>query len=417
MVGDRVGGGQAGCSRGIRRGGAPALLIALVAAGVSCSRPEGIVVDLVAERGRGRLVRATALEDFAGSSPGSQLLDGWGNREVEYGTMDDFRWATGPLATVAFWILPSDAHRVSFRAWPFFWSQAPPQTVTVAVNDATVAELVLADDVKTYSIPVPPGALVPGRNVLAFSFSRVDIPRERVPGSGDARSLAAAFLWIELSQRNYAADSLRPEGADSEIGSATTNQLAIGAGEGFAFQCRLPSSYPRLRLAGLSAGEEDLEFGLWVRGERHAPRLLELGRLRADKPTEVDLSFAAGQKVELVLLTEHTREAPPSSSSDGGAAAVVAELIAPDSEVRAANSHVVVDFEPEDQQTLFHSGWSPPEREPNSAESFAWVVGRSAELRLWLLPDAPQWLSVRAVRPAGSAAATPCRLSQRGEDC
>ncbi len=82
-------------------------------------------------------------------------------------------------------------------------------------------------------------------------------------------------------------------------------------------------------------------------------------------------------------------------SGGHGALAVVSELAAPASEVRAALSHVVVDFEAEDEE-LLHSGWSSPEREANSAESFAWAVGKSAELKLFLLPDPPQWLPGRA---------------------
>ncbi len=395
-----IGRSVAAAARGLgllpwRRGGTAALIVALALGGIACSGPTDVVVDLVAERGKGRPVRAVALEDFGAASPSSQLLDGWGSREVELDTMDDFRWATQGRAEVALWIVPGQKHCLTFRAWPFSWPQAPPQTVTVVVNGTSIAKLELANTATTYSIPVTPAALLPGRNVVTFLFSRVDIPHERVPSDRDSRSLAAAFLWLELSPRSYAAAAQRPEGGEARNDLVATKHIVLASGEGFAFSCRLPSRHPRLQLSGLATGVEGLRLGVWVKGERSAPKWFELAKLRTDTRTNVDLSFAAGEKVELVFFAERMSEAPSPSSGGDRDLAVVAELAAPDSEVRAIHSHVVVDFELEDDR-LLHRGWAPPEQEVNSAERFAWAVGESAELRLFLLPDPPQWLSLRA---------------------
>lgn len=87
---------------------------------------------------------------------------------------------------------------VRFRAWPFSWEGAPPQSVTVSVNGARVATLPLPGGAAVQGVVTPAAAWAEGENALELEFAWAEAPRDRVPGAGDARTLAAAFDWLEV---------------------------------------------------------------------------------------------------------------------------------------------------------------------------------------------------------------------------
>lgn len=87
---------------------------------------------------------------------------------------------------------------VRFRAWPFSWEGAPPQSVTLSVNGARVATLSLPGGAAVQGVVTPAAAWRDGENALAFEFAWAEAPKDRVPGAADARTLAAAFDWIEV---------------------------------------------------------------------------------------------------------------------------------------------------------------------------------------------------------------------------
>ena len=87
---------------------------------------------------------------------------------------------------------------VRFRAWPFGWPGAPPQTVAVWVNDVRLEAMTLSEGPRVYSVASPGPAWKNGGNVLRFEFAWAEAPKDRIPGGGDSRTLAAAFDWIEI---------------------------------------------------------------------------------------------------------------------------------------------------------------------------------------------------------------------------
>lgn len=137
------------------------------------------------------------------SSSGA-LGTGWsGFEKTDRG--DTFAWAQAREAEVTL-VAPGAADRlVRFRAWPFEWPGAPPQTVSVSVNGTTFATVTLGSGPAVYGAVAPAAAWKEGANTLRFEFAWAEAPKDRVPGGGDARTLAAAFDWIEVVP-------VRPEG-------------------------------------------------------------------------------------------------------------------------------------------------------------------------------------------------------------
>lgn len=388
----------------VRRRGNNRLWLAVVLGcvgmvGFSCARPRGVYIDLLDERWTARPLTARAVEDMGANSPADSLLSGWGARETDGEGGEGYRWVTAEQAEVVFWLVPLKAGRLTFRAWPLTWEGAPEQVVTVSVNGKAAGQTVLRASARTYSMPLAPGLLAAGRNVVAFSFSRLAVPHERLAGSSDTRSLAAAFAWIEISERTYAADDRRPAGVKvapprPEVGKAL---YTLVPGQGLSFAIRVPRVAPRLVVEGVSFGTVAHGLDLWVKAEGVA-RKLELPSRRAGEHVKhgVDLGFVAGADAELVLVPRISDDADSARDRAVREERVVEDLLSPAEAPRLSRSHVVFDFEAEECATTLGAGWARPERDANSAESFAWAVAQRAEVELSLLPEDFHWLSFRA---------------------
>ena len=155
------------------------LSVALVGAG--CARP----------------APETRFLNFDPESSSGALTSGWSGFE-KAAVGDTFVWAQAREAVVTVSAGGSADRLVRFRAWPFGWSGAPPQTVTVLVNDVRLDAMTVWEGPRVYSVVSPGAAWKSGANVLRFEFAWAEAPKDRVPGEGDTRTLAAAFDWIEI---------------------------------------------------------------------------------------------------------------------------------------------------------------------------------------------------------------------------
>lgn len=161
------------------RSAASLLVLALAAAGCGRGLPETRFLNLDPE-----------------SSTGA-LASGWsGFEKTPEG--DTFSWAQAREARATVLGGAASDRLVRFRAWPFRWEGAPPQTVTVSVNEVRLGTLTLGDGPRVYSLVSPAPAWKPGPNVLTFEFTYAEAPKDRIPGATDTRPLAAAFDWIEI---------------------------------------------------------------------------------------------------------------------------------------------------------------------------------------------------------------------------
>ncbi|HEX2799694.1 MAG TPA: hypothetical protein VHQ44_08480, partial [Thermoanaerobaculia bacterium] len=87
---------------------------------------------------------------------------------------------------------------VRFRCWPFGFPGAPPQTLTLFVNDQKTDVLTLGGEPRVYAIAVPRALWKRGANELKFVFAYAESPKDRVSGATDERTLSAAFDWLEI---------------------------------------------------------------------------------------------------------------------------------------------------------------------------------------------------------------------------
>lgn len=122
---------------------------------------------------------------------------GWdGFEKTELG--DTFVWAHGREARVSI-VSRADGDRlVRFRCWPFLFTGAPPQTLTLFVNDQKTDVLTLGGEPRVYAIAVPRALWKRGQNELKFVFAYAESPKDRVSGATDERTLSAAFDWLEI---------------------------------------------------------------------------------------------------------------------------------------------------------------------------------------------------------------------------
>jgi len=122
---------------------------------------------------------------------------GWdGFEKTDLG--DTFVWAHGKEAHVSV-VSRGDGDRlVRFRCWPFLFPGAPPQTLTLFVNDHKAEALTLGGEPRVYAIAVPRALWRRGHNELKFVFAYAESPKDRVSGATDERTLSAAFDWLEI---------------------------------------------------------------------------------------------------------------------------------------------------------------------------------------------------------------------------
>ena len=125
------------------------------------------------------------------------LGTGWGGFEkTELG--DTFVWSHGREARLTV-VSRGDGDRlVRFRCWPFTFPGAPPQTLTLYVNDQKIETLTLGGEARVYALSAPRTFWKTGANELKFVFAYAESPKDRLSGASDERTLSAAFDWLEI---------------------------------------------------------------------------------------------------------------------------------------------------------------------------------------------------------------------------
>ena len=130
------------------------------------------------------------------SSSGAFLSGFSGFEKTDAG--DTFVWAQSREARVAVVAAGSRDRLVRLRAWPYRWDGAPPQRLTLYVNETRIDSVPMADGPRVYSFLTPAAAWHDGTNEIRFELAYAEAPRDRVPGATDARTLAMALDWLEI---------------------------------------------------------------------------------------------------------------------------------------------------------------------------------------------------------------------------
>ncbi len=140
----------------------------------------------------------TRFLNFDPETSAGRLVSGWSGWE-KTGEADTFVWAQAREAKVKVAARTGGDRVVRFRAWPFLFLESPGQTVTLLVNGEKAGFAVMDKVPRVYSFVAPGGSWRSGENELTLSFSYAESPKLRVPGADDARTLAAAFDWLDVT--------------------------------------------------------------------------------------------------------------------------------------------------------------------------------------------------------------------------
>lgn len=193
----------------MRRGASLQVAVALVLAScgggelppapAATAPPAGTVVihDLIAMLPELEQRREVALLDLGASSARAHLLGGWLQDEVDEKGRT-FVWASGHRAAFDFYLdRPRDVS-LELRCWPLGHPGAPPQRITVSLNDRAVGFREIGEGEGTVAFALPAASTVAGDNVVALSFAWSRRPADVIPGNGDDRDLAVCVDEIRL---------------------------------------------------------------------------------------------------------------------------------------------------------------------------------------------------------------------------
>jgi hypothetical protein len=124
------------------------------------------------------------------------LSSGWSGFERNQQN-DSFVWCAALECRLAIQLHGSRERVVRTRAWAFTYPGAPKQTVLININDVLVGSHDLAS-AESWELRVPVGVWRDGQNVIRFDFTYAESPATRIAQPADARTLAAAFDWLEI---------------------------------------------------------------------------------------------------------------------------------------------------------------------------------------------------------------------------
>jgi hypothetical protein len=139
----------------------------------------------------------TRFLNFDPETTAGHLVSGWSGWE-KTPENDTFVWAQARDARMKVTNAGGSDRVVRFRAWAFLYPDAPEQTVTLYVNGTRIDASGLFREPHVVTFVVPKALWRKGANELRFVFAWAEAPKDRLPGSDDARTLAAAFDWLEI---------------------------------------------------------------------------------------------------------------------------------------------------------------------------------------------------------------------------
>jgi len=123
---------------------------------------------------------------------------GWADDEEVFAASAN--WAVGTEARFFFPVRGVGARRLALRIVPFAYPDAPPQRLTLSLNDQPLdISLPLGQGWQVLETTLPEWALRQGLNALTLHFEYAASPSSVLPASTDGRSLAAAVDWMEVS--------------------------------------------------------------------------------------------------------------------------------------------------------------------------------------------------------------------------
>ncbi len=126
-----------------------------------------------------------------------QMISGWSGDEQWGGEETSFVWAVGGSSVVHVDRFGSRDLQLRLRCRPHELAGKGVQTVTTVFNGSAVGTTTLQPGFATYDIRIPASIVRGGRNVVEFRYRYSGRP---AGGVNDARALAVAWDWIEITE-------------------------------------------------------------------------------------------------------------------------------------------------------------------------------------------------------------------------
>ncbi len=168
----------------------------------------------------------TKLVDFGMQEARAIMLEGWYRLDERWDGRETFVWGLGTRATIELTVTDPRPLNINFECRPVSLitpqghTEVPTQTVTVVVNGLTAGTVQLEEGFNLYSVTIPGGSLLPGKNHLeflyAFSPKEMGLLNPRIV---PALTIAWERLWVNEAR------SLQPPRAFPE----GENRLVIPA--------------------------------------------------------------------------------------------------------------------------------------------------------------------------------------------
>lgn len=134
------------------------------------------------------------------------LREGFSVPETQEG--EPFVWATGDRSRVRFALEEAVACTLDLRLRPFAPPDAAPQSVEIALNDASLGRFGVPLGGAVQRIPLPVALLRPGWNEIELRPAWSARPQDVLPGSDDPRSLSVAIERLRLLRTGPALETV-----------------------------------------------------------------------------------------------------------------------------------------------------------------------------------------------------------------
>jgi hypothetical protein len=135
--------------------------------------------------------------DFGDWSSAPYRGEGWADDEDIFAATAN--WAVDTQARLFFPIRGAGARRLTLHIVPFTYPGAPPQTLSLLLNDQALdASFTLQEGWQVIDATLPASALHEGLNTLLLHFGYATPPSSVLAGNGDDRPLAAAVDWMKI---------------------------------------------------------------------------------------------------------------------------------------------------------------------------------------------------------------------------
>jgi hypothetical protein len=163
------------------------------------------------------------------------LAEGWDRDEVIGG--ENANWVNRQTARIVFPIREMADYRITVRALPFTYPNAPAQTMELVVNDQPIQRFNLRAGWENYSTTIPSRALRVGINDLVLRLAYAARPRDVLPPNLVIGATGVTSP-VEIISRSAESASIQVNGREVSLAKRGYNVVVLDAQSGAVMSAR-----------------------------------------------------------------------------------------------------------------------------------------------------------------------------------